>query len=955
MKKIFLALAAAAALFVGCTKELEQRVGDLETSVEQLKSDLEALEKAVEKKLVVNKMETVENGYKLTFSDGTTVTLQNGAKGDKGDKGDTGATGAAGSQGPQGPQGPQGEKGEDGDAFFESVNLSEDGCYLVITLVADENGEKKVYTIPMGAFNLVFEAVDFVAKVGEEVKVPYTVAGAKESDNVVVRLLAVNNCTAVVDAEAKTINVTLAEGDAYVDVYAINNATGEVKAKTLTFYGCQVSVADTKFYVSPVGGRVEVPVTTDVEYEVEVSDSWLEFRSIQTPTKALRDEVVVLVAQDENTSANDLTATVTLKTSGKVVAQFEVVQKNYYPAWIADENEAPVVWAESFKVSRYSDMSDASVKSGTFTFELSDDPAKGAFKVVNMFMADLYYNNNGQMLQNQGGVYYADVEGTTLVIHKNGSDKSYGFSSDFELTYNEAEKSLTMGTMETWSYSMNRNVYIADYKAAVKVEAPETGETVEPEALVGKWNETFVLNGETITSDVMTISLVDGGLKVKAFYYDNTYTDPSVIECDAELSGSKLTLKTTGLTYNWETFQSDLVLTVSEGGNKLTMDGLFSIEYQSIGNFVATKVAGGEEGGEDHSALYGEYTENFDDSNYLGYPTKGTLKVEASDDTAHDIKMTFFGGTNVAFTVYADVDGSTITTVNPGTYSGMGQLHESTLTVSGNTISGTLNFDYPTIPDYSATKAGGSEEEGGETADEPTFLVGTWDQTVTGMTWPTPSATMTIAVSGNTVTLTDFIAPGTVAVGTYANNTITIAAGTAIGGGNSAAGYLDNELELVVDADNNTISFPYQFTIGSGYIFIANYSATKQAAVSSGITANDLIGSWQETFEILGYGTYTDSAMTISATDDSSKGQLKVRMLIDEEYQEELVCYANLSSDATKLTVLSNGVAVAAYGNAFESNIELTVSENGKTLSFVGPYVTNYQSYYQNFTATKLN
>ena len=390
----------------------------------------------------------------------------------------------------------------------------------------------------------------------------------------------------------------------------------------------------------------------------------------------------------------------------------------------------------------------------------------------------------------------------------------------------------------------------------------------------------------------------------------------------------------------------------------MTQSGEFvTWELKAVKNIVATKQGaseGGEEGGEDHSALYGEYTENFDDSNYYGYPTKGTLKVEASDDTAHDIKMTFFGGTSVALTVYADVDGSTITTVNPGTYSGMGKFYESTLTVSGNTISGTLNFDYPTIPDYSATKAGGSEEEGGETTDEPTFLVGTWDQTVTGMTWPTPSATMTIAVSGNTVTLTDFIAAGTVAVGTYANNTITIAAGTAIGGGTSAAGYLDNELELVVDADNNTISFPYQFTIG-GYIFVASYSATKQAAASSGITANDLIGSWQETFEILGYGTYTDSAMTISATDDSSKGQLKVRMLIDEAYQEELVCYANLSSDGTKLTVLSKGVAVAAYGNAFESNIEVAVSADGKTLTFEGPYITNYQSYYQNFTATKLN
>ena len=945
MKKIFLALAAAAALFVGCTKELEQRVGDLETSVEQLKSDLEALEKAVEKKLVVNKMETVENGYKLTFSDGTTVTLQNGAKGDKGDKGDTGATGAAGSQGSQGPQGPQGEKGEDGDAFFESVNLSEDGCYLVITLVADENGEKKVYTIPMSAFNLVFEAVDFVAKVGEEVKVPYTVAGAKESDNVVVRLLAVNNCTAVVDAEAKTINVTLAEGDAYVDVYAINNATGEVKAKTLTFYGCQVSVADTKFYVSPVGGRVEVPVTTDVEYEVEVSDSWLEFRSIQTPTKALRDEVVVLVAQDENTSANDLTATVTLKTNGKVVAQFEVVQKNYYPAWIADENETPVVWTESFKISRYSDMSGAESKKGTFTFELSDDPAKGAFKVVNMFYADLYYNNS-QMVQNQGGVYYADVEGNVLTIHKAGSVMSYGFSNDFEVAYNAGDNSFSLETIKTYNYSNNRDAYIAEYKAVVKVNTPAGGDS---DPIAGTWDITCDLGTAqgspyTATTGTMEISGSNGSYVIETIAGE-TYN------INATFDGNTLTSE--------EKNGATLVFTYDASAKTLTQSGEFvTWELKAVKNIVATKQGaseGGEEGGEDHSALYGEYTENFDDSNYLGYPTKGTLKVEASDDTAHDIKMTFFGGTNVAFTVYADVDGSTITTVNPGTYSGMGQLHESTLTVSGNTISGTLNFDYPTIPDYSATKAGGSEEEGGETTDEPTFLVGTWDQTVTGMTWPAPSATMTIAVSGNTVTLTDFIAPGTVAVGTYANNTITIAAGTAIGGGNSAAGYLDNELELVVDVDNNTISFPYQFTIGAGYIFIANYSATKQAAVSSGITANDLIGSWQETFEIYGYGTYTDSAMTISATDDSSKGQLKVRMLIDEMYQEELVCYANLSSDGTKLTVLSNGVSVDTGVNTFSTNIELTVSEDGKTLSFVGPYVTYYQYTYQNFTATKLN
>ena len=39
----------------------------------------------------------------------------------------------------------------------------------------------------------------------------------------------------------------------------------------------------------------------------------------------------------------------------------------------------------------------------------------------------------------------------------------------------------------------------------------------------------------------------------------------------------------------------------------------------------------------------------------------------------------------------------------------MGTFYASTLTVAGNVISGTLNFDYPTVSDYTATKPGAEE------------------------------------------------------------------------------------------------------------------------------------------------------------------------------------------------------------------------------------------------------
>ena len=65
MKKILIGLAAAALLFAGCTKELEQRVDQLETDVEQLQSGLDALKKAVEEKLTVEDYKQIDGGYEL--------------------------------------------------------------------------------------------------------------------------------------------------------------------------------------------------------------------------------------------------------------------------------------------------------------------------------------------------------------------------------------------------------------------------------------------------------------------------------------------------------------------------------------------------------------------------------------------------------------------------------------------------------------------------------------------------------------------------------------------------------------------------------------------------------------------------------------------------------------------------------------------------------------------------
>lgn len=730
MKKIFYAFAAAAMMLVGCTAELEQRVDQLENDVEQIKSGLEALKAAVENKLTVEDYNQIEGGYELLMSDGTKLYIYNGAdgaKGDKGDKGDTGAQGPAGEQGPAGPQGPQGEKGEtgaqgpqgetgpqgpqgekgeDGDAFFQSVEVV-DG-YLVITLV-----DGTVYELPLAdKFNILFTLTETKIVAGETYKVPYQIVGVAESDEVVVRILASSNCEAAVLPAEQVVSVTPAYGVGYVDLYAINNTTGELKAKTISFNGDDLfEVAATTFSVSPLGGEVEVPVTTSADYEIEIDGAWLQY----VETKAIRQETVVLKASEANTTAYDNVATVTMKKGDKVLASFQVTQKNYYPEWITDEAGEQIEWAESFKLSRYEDMSleTPSNKKGVFTFELSDDFTKGVYKVNNMFVADLYFQN-GQMVSNKGGVYYADVEGDVLTVYCDDAVLSYGFTKDIELTYDATEKTFSVEKISTYNYATSRSAYIYEYTAGVKVDAPagEGGSSLEK--FVGTWTETYVnkpysWSTETVYEGEFTVSVVDGKL-----YFENMFVYQ--MSSTTYTSNYYGTLSEDGTTITLEdanpdsphgyfgplAYQSDSPIVLTVEGNTLKVASAYSGQ---VSNYVATNpnmdLGGGEE--EDPLAKFaGTWTETFTNTYMKNTPadyescTNDAVTVSVVDGKLYFenmFKMTMFG-TAYSSSYYGTLseDGTTVTLEDAATHNGYGPLQyhgAAVLTVEGNTLKAT--------------------------------------------------------------------------------------------------------------------------------------------------------------------------------------------------------------------------------------------------------------------------
>ena len=646
----------------------------------------------------------VANGHLYVKIDGSTPidlgpvqgekgeTGEQGPQGPQGPAGENGENGENGAAGATGPQGPQGEKG---DSWFENVTVDEENGVVIIDIAgtdndlvlpfvaASEDGFEFKVTVP--------ETTSAFA--GTTIELNYTVSEAAAATTVV-RAYPSKGLEAVVDRENNKVVVTLATTAGYVDLYAINNATGDIKAQTVDIAAgetLQVNVTETELVLAPNGtGSVEIPVSTVIDYVVEVP-TWATYE-VAPAVKSVRDEVITIKPAGENVTANDYTGYVVIKdkATNAELCKVAIAQKNYYPEWIEAEGEQ-VEWAESFKISRYSDMSGAETKKGVFTFELSDDPAKGAYKVNNMFMAEVYYNNS-QMVTKQGGVYYADVEGNTLTVYMDGAVKSYGFTSDLDLAYDAEAKAFTIATtVKAYNYQNSRDAYIADYAAAVKVEAPASD--ADWSKLYGVYNEETTAPYSYGAPETLVIAESDNSdydLMMK-FYYTEGEGATSY-----ETGYGKVNADGTEITVTFTTssilgpVSAATVLTVS--GN--TISGTFATDYMGSVTYKASKPASF-----DVTTICGEYWETF--SGY--WPTPGTTIIEVSDDPNYDVKITFFkpmyrSTYDVAYgTVNAD---GTVITIAAFTSNMFVPCSAFDINVNGTELSG----NYAGSLAYSATK-----------------------------------------------------------------------------------------------------------------------------------------------------------------------------------------------------------------------------------------------------------
>ena len=435
------------------------------------------------------------------------------------------------------------------------------------------------------------------------------------------------------------------------------------------------SLSSNEFFVSPLGGDVEIPVVTTLdEYQVNIQAdaTWLTLKP--AVKGAFRNDVLTFTAT-ENASSASRSAIVTVTSGNQTISEFTVTQENYVPELLGE-------YLESYTKSGMQEK-------GTLKIELSDNLSEGLYKVTicgsvkyanyengklniydgkytrsltvlsdfsklenSRFTLNSYTISNYVAIRPLGapeltpaelaivGVYnetwthskgtpavngmeisaseeaaYGNLYVKFLVTDNGGRFEGYATLNNNTLTVPVGEQShskfgmiwnpsevitLTVndnGTLTMPEWTDASGYKLTNYVATKVVEdggdEPEdepSGSVVKAEDLVGTWSETFLMNGsDEVAYDAMTISIVNGSLKVKMFNYITQWSS-SILECSAELSsdGKTLTVKSSGCTYNYENFSSNFTLSVSADGTELSAP-LVSWGYQSISNYKAAK------------------------------------------------------------------------------------------------------------------------------------------------------------------------------------------------------------------------------------------------------------------------------------------------------------------------------------------------------------------------------
>ena len=324
MKKILLAIFGAALLMVGCTKEIQTAVNDLNSRVSALETQVAANKAAIEKLqggAVIQNVAQTATGWTITLSDNTVLTLYNGTNGTNGQDGAPGAAGA---------------DGQDGDSFFSSVEV--DGDTVVIKLV-----DGTTFVLPLAVeFELQLLTEDAILKASETTPILYRIVG--ETPETKIHVVAGGDYTAAVSENSPEILITAPAvlTPNHIVVMA-DRGDGKVSVKTINIVGQELEVTtDVARAAYFWGDSFTERVVSNVPVTFSTDVGWLTFEG----TKATEEyEVTVKVAVTP--SSKSRTGHVYVKDPNGNIVQDLVVEQGGCSKFFLNNQNAYATWADA--------------------------------------------------------------------------------------------------------------------------------------------------------------------------------------------------------------------------------------------------------------------------------------------------------------------------------------------------------------------------------------------------------------------------------------------------------------------------------------------------------------------------------------------------------------------------------------------------------------------------------
>ena len=301
MKRIvYFTICAAITLIAGCERYDDSKIWEEIDSVKSRVSALETVTDAYKNNLFITSVQTMTDGYIITFSDGSQAAIANGK---------------------------DGEDGKDGETYIVGIEIGDDVVEFILS-----SGDR--FSIPhYAALSVTFDIEDFAAILPESTReIGYTIE-SNLVDDIKVEVIPSADLKAIVRSSedsaltGKIVVRTGASVDEYSKIVVLVSNGQKVIMRSLNFDEGVLSGVEDAYVAEWESGSVQVALQTNLDYTVEIPADAQEWLSMVSTRATMRNDTLTF-SLTENPHESPRSASVKLiGEDGDLLQSFTVLQK----------------------------------------------------------------------------------------------------------------------------------------------------------------------------------------------------------------------------------------------------------------------------------------------------------------------------------------------------------------------------------------------------------------------------------------------------------------------------------------------------------------------------------------------------------------------------------------------------------------------------------------------------